>query len=112
MSKPPQYDSESFYGLALPHPKLIPNLICKIRHGAKDGMAYASLIYLDNQGIKWRIEPSLTGEGQVQHFMLQQRNRTGQAGFHAQCFRAAPTPDGLRAIIQYIKQVELLTAGK
>ena len=109
MPQPTPRDTQTFYGQPLPHPKLLPTLSGEVRHGVKHNQPYSYLAYLDEQGVKWQIEPVADETGQVTHLQLHQRNRAGQTGFHAQCFRTENTATGLRAMVQYIKQAEMLT---
>jgi hypothetical protein len=101
-------DDEIFYHSQISYAQiLLPHLQCQIQQERKEGMTYLCLAFLDSQGIKWKIMPTLAPDGKLQGLTAQRRNRRGRQGFHSQCVREQATLAGLNALIRYIKQCEV-----
>jgi len=65
------------------------------------------LEFKDEEGVKWRIEPRLNAEGNVQSLSLFHRNRYGRKGMHSQRVTGLGTRGGLADIIAYIAKHEI-----
>ena len=104
MSKLHGFTGTDFY-CTHPQSDSVPALCCEIRHGQQQGQSYSYLVFLDEQGIKWKIVPQLTHNRRIASLKLFHRNQFGRRGFHSQK-REWGNKSGLRDLISSIANHE------
>src|SRR5260370_42524259 len=105
MRKLPKFSEHSCDGVTTLAPS--PGLIADIRHGVRSGQRYSYIVYLDGQGMKWKIVPTVVVKsGKISALRLYHRNSAGGRGFHSQGQNALGTQEGLRDLVQQIRSHE------
>src|SRR5258708_5859386 len=100
-----KFSERSFCGVTTLPPIL--GLIADIRHGVRSGPRYSYIVYLDGQGVKWKIVPTIVAKsGKISALHLYHRNSAGRRGSHSPGHSAWGTHEGLRDLVQYIHHHE------
>jgi hypothetical protein len=111
MTRLREFSSDDFYGVRISEDAVL-GLRCEIRVNIRRGQPYSQIVFLDDEGIKWKIVPVQFEKkpgreyGRPIRLQLYHRHSVDQTGFqeHGQADRG--TTEGLRRLVEYIRKHE------
>lgn len=104
------FTDENFYGVRISEDAVL-DLRCEVRLGVRRGQPYSYIVFLDDQGVKWKIMPAqFEKRGRVHgrpiRLQVYHRDAVEQSGFQEHGSAARGTTEGLRELVEYIRKHE------
>ena len=111
MTRLREFSNDDFYGVRISEDAVL-GLRCEIRLNIRRGQPYSQIVFLDDQGIKWKITPTQFEKkrgreyGRPIRMQVYHRDTVEQSGFQEHGEAERGTTEGLRRLVEYIRKHE------